>query len=77
MATQQAIAQLKTALERLESIGTQKLFRPNLGDESLQSELEPKLNRVLDFARFALEYATEVADRQVDAVAGRRGLPEQ
>ena len=69
MATQQAIAQLKTALERLESIGTQKLFRPNLGDESLQSELEPKLNRVLDFARFPLEYATEVADRQVNAVA--------
>ena len=43
MATQQTIAQLETALQHLESIDRQKLFRPSLGEESLQSELEPKL----------------------------------
>ena len=68
MATQQALDQLEQELKNLESIDKQKLFRPNLGDESLQSELEPKLTEVLAKARVALEYAPAVADEHVSAV---------
>ena len=65
MATQQEIAELEKALNRLESIDEQRLFRPNLGDESLQSELKPRLIKVFDKARFAFQYASAVADEPV------------
>ena len=70
MATPQEIAELGKALKRLESIDEQRLFRPNLGDESLQSELKPRLNKVCDKARFAFEYASAVADEPVRGMTG-------
>ena len=68
MAKQQEIDQLEKVLKSLESIDEKRLFRPNLGDESLQSELEPKLTKVLAKARFALQYAAAVADEPVIGV---------
>ena len=70
MATEQTITQLATEIKKLESIDKQKLYRPNLGDESLQSELEPKVIEVLDKAQHAIEYASAVADDQVRSLAG-------
>ena len=70
MAKQQEIDQLEKVLKSLESIDEKRLFRPNLGDESLQSELEPKLTKVLAKARFALQYAAAVADEPVRGVTG-------
>ena len=69
MATEQTITQLATEIKNLESLDKQKLFRPNLGDESLQSELEPKVIEVLDKAQHAIEYASAVADDQVRSLA--------
>ena len=70
MATAQTIDQLATEIKNLESIDKQKLFRPNLGDESLQSEIEPILVQFLDKAQHAIEYASLVADDQVRSLTG-------
>ena len=69
MATKKSIEQVEEAIKNLESINLERLFRSNLGDESLQPEVQPKLEKILAKARFALDYAPEVADQPVVGVA--------
>ena len=47
MATQNTITEFQNAFRDLESLDKEKLFRPTLGDESLQSALEPRLTDTL------------------------------
>lgn len=61
------IERLRNAVENLESIDRQQLFRPNLGEESLEGVLKPKFEELLADARFALEYSSGVADSQIQS----------
>ena len=70
MATQETLVEFQAAFGNLESLDKERLFRPTLGDESLQSTLEPKLTETLKKFRMALGYAHVVADAHVRPMIG-------
>ena len=69
MSQPHTIEQLRQAVKNLESIDRQKLFRPNLGEESLEGTLKPKFEEVLEYAQFALTHSHGVSDAQVQNMA--------
>ena len=68
MASENSINQLKNTAEQIESVDTRKLTRPNLGDESLKSILQPKLDELNDKLSFAIEHAPTVHETYVNNI---------
>ena len=67
---QETINEFELAFKNLDSIDKHKLFRSTLGNESLQSALEPKLTKTLNKFRIALEYAPAVSDTHIRPMIG-------
>ena len=70
MVKQETINEFELAFKNLDSIDKHKLFRSTLGNESLQSALEPKLTKTLNKFRIALEYAPAVSDTHIRPMIG-------
>ncbi|NJD56090.1 MAG: hypothetical protein FIA94_06755 [Nitrospirae bacterium] len=68
MATDNAITQLSSAIEKLEKVDIDKIIRKNLGEESLENEFLPRLDKIKQQANFAKKYARQVHDQYVNQV---------
>ncbi len=71
MAAAQHVQQLRSIVENLKKVDTEKLFRPKLGEESLQGKLEPILTEIIKKAEFALQYAEDVHNSPVSTLTGQ------
>ena len=69
MATEGQITNLKKIADKFGTLEQEKLLRPSLGEESLKSAFEPKLELLNKKIEFALEYAPNVSDTTVSQVA--------
>jgi ElaB/YqjD/DUF883 family membrane-anchored ribosome-binding protein len=69
MARQQALDNLKLKDSMFVSIEKAKLFRKNLGDESLEKELEPIMGSLDQIRHFVMQYAPYVHDSKVDSIS--------
>ena len=70
MATLETITEFQQAFKNFESIDKEELFRSTLGNESLQSALEPTLTKTFKKFQMALEYAPVVSDVHVGPMIG-------
>jgi len=62
MATQGHIDQLNSICKSIDEVDRSQLLRPDLGRESLQKELEPRLQGIDKIKNLTLEYASGVGD---------------
>ncbi len=69
MATQSQLANLKQIADGFRAIEKEKLLRPSLGVESLESAFGPKLDYLNKKLEFALEFAPNVNDNDISQVA--------
>ena len=68
MASENSIHQLTNIADQIRSIETTKLTRPNLGDESLEEILAPKLNELDNRLSYSIQYAPKLHDDQVNQI---------
>jgi hypothetical protein len=68
MATLGHLTNLKKIAEKFQTLEQDKLLRPTLGEESLETVLKPKLDNLNKRIEFALEYASNVNDNSVSQV---------
>ena len=73
MASDALISQLKDLSNEIENIDKDRLLRASLGEEALQEDFAPRLEKIQHKLEFALEYASEVHDSQVQGILGRIG----
>lgn len=70
MASQQKMEELKTLIGSLASLESGKLLRPDLGVESLKSDLEPLIEQIKHKTDFASEFAPYVHDTHLAQFIG-------
>ena len=71
MASDGLIEQLKNLSDAITNIDKDKLLRASLGEEALQGEFSPTLAKIQKKVDFALEYAPEAHDAQVQNILGQ------
>ena len=70
MANEALIDQLKNLSNEIENIDKDRLLRPSLGEEALQEDFVPRLEEIQRRFEFALQYASDVHDNQVQNILG-------
>jgi hypothetical protein len=70
MASAGQINQLRQYIDTLQKVDFEKLKRVNLGEESLATELEPRLRKIERLTRLCQDYAEGVHDNVVSQMAG-------
>lgn len=68
MATDNAVSQLATAIDKLEKVDIDKILRKNLGEESLENEFPTRLDKIKQQSSFANKYARQVHDQYVNQI---------
>ena len=68
MASDGLIEQLKNLSDAITNIDKDKLLRASLGEVALQEEFSPTLTKIQEKVDFALEYAPEAHDAQVQNI---------
>ena len=68
MATEQKLKELLAAITALSQIERDKLLRKNLGEESLEKEIQPILDDLNKRTDFASKYAKDVHDSYIEAI---------
>ena len=71
MASDGQIKQLQDLSDAIMNIDKDTLLRPSLGEVALQGEFDPRLTKIQKRVQFALEYAPEVHDEQVQGIMGQ------
>lgn len=69
MAKKETQEKLKAAFKEFGTLDRDKIYRPNLGDESLERELRPKLEKLQKRVASAFRYAEDVPDTPVNSMA--------
>ena len=70
MANEALIDQLKNLSNEIENIDKDRLLRPSLGEEALQEDFVPRLEEIQRRFEFALQYASDVHNSQVQNILG-------
>ncbi len=68
MASQQYLDNLKKADDAVNSVDMEKLLRKSLGEESLEKELQPRLERLSKLRRLAIQYAPQVHNEPINQI---------
>ncbi len=68
MASEDLVERLTSIRDAIRELERDKLYRPNLGEEAFTETLGPKLELLLSRADFAVEYALNVPNEQVDGI---------
>ena len=71
MASDGLIEQLKNLSDAITNIDKDKLLRASLGEVALQGEFSPTLEKIQEKIEFALKYAPEAHDQQVQNILGQ------
>ena len=70
MASEALIEQLKNLSDEIGNIDKDRLLRASLGEEALQEDFAPRLEEIQRRFEFALQYASDVHDNQVQSILG-------
>lgn len=70
MASEALIDQLKNLSNEIENIDKNKLLRASLGEEALQEDFAPRLEEIQRRLGFALQYASDVHENQLQSILG-------
>lgn len=70
MASEALIDQLKDLSNEIENIDKDKLLRASLGEEALQEDFAPRLEEIQRRLEFALQYASDVHENQLQSILG-------
>ena len=68
MATPNKLKELKDIAEEINSVDENRLFREEIGKESLKEEFSPRLKKIRNHLDFVVQYAEEVHDNHINSL---------